>query len=42
HHTSSHVALIGGGTIPKPGEVTLAHHGVLFLEVGLEREVSTF
>ena len=32
HHTSSHVALIGGGTVPKPGEVTLAHHGVLFLD----------
>jgi magnesium chelatase family protein len=32
HHTSSYVALVGGGTIPKPGEVTLAHHGLLFLD----------
>ncbi len=31
HHTSSYVSLIGGGTFPKPGEVTLAHRGVLFL-----------
>jgi len=32
HHTSSYVSLIGGGTVPKPGEVTLAHRGVLFLD----------
>lgn len=32
HHTISHSALIGGGSIPKPGEVTLSHNGVLFLD----------
>jgi len=32
HHTASDIALVGGGQKPRPGEITLAHHGILFMD----------
>jgi magnesium chelatase family protein len=32
HHSASHVAIVGGGAVPRPGEITLAHRGILFMD----------
>ena len=38
HHSVSHVAIVGGGAFPKAGEVTLAHRGVLFLNLVMQKQ----
>lgn len=42
HHTASHASLVGGGASPRPGEVTLAHRGVLFISSGTQNPLFTF
>lgn len=40
HHTASHTAIVGGGSFPRPGEITLAHKGVLFLKADSVFDIS--